>query len=297
MQTREKNFSHPEQYLWTDLPDALQRVAAAPRATPAVTLNLFIDQGYAVLPGGVTDAAVDLFLRDTERLFADPGSGILVEYWGPQGKRRDIARAELLNKPEAKVLDLHSRVPSSQALIFSKPLLGFLRDVFQDEPVAFQSLYFEYGSQQPVHNDTAFVPVDPSSLMVASWIALENIVADSGELFFYTCSQRVCEQVFANGGKAFDPSDPQAEQYSQTLESIARRFNLKRVLFRPRKGDALFWAADLFHGGEKTSSGHTRRSLVTHYCPLRASVPYARAAGKKPSSVVGGGYILSDLSP
>jgi hypothetical protein len=39
--------------------------------------------------------------------------------------------------------------------------------------------------------------------------------------------------------------------------------------FQPKKGDALFWHADLVHGGAKREQPElTRKSLVTHFCPL-----------------------------
>jgi hypothetical protein len=80
---------------------------------------------------------------------------------------------------------VHYHLPSSHDLIFSPSILKFLWDLFGEAPVAFQGLYFEYGSAQGAHNDTAFVYVEPASLFAASWIALEDIKPNTGELFYY----------------------------------------------------------------------------------------------------------------
>jgi ectoine hydroxylase-related dioxygenase (phytanoyl-CoA dioxygenase family) len=48
--------------------------------------------------------------------------------------------------------------------------------------LAFQSLYFRWGSRQDIHQDTVFVKVSSPMEMVASWVALEDIQTDSGEL-------------------------------------------------------------------------------------------------------------------
>lgn len=190
-------------------------------------------------------------------------------------------------------MDIHSHLPASHRLIFSPRILDFLRDVFQDDPVAFQTLYFEYGSTQGAHNDTAFVYVDPPYQFVASWIALEDIEPETGELFYYPRSNKIGDQIFATGGKAFDPKDEHAASYSKTLDEMMAAHGLERHTFVPKQRDVLFWSADLVHGGSEIIRRRTRRSLVTHYCPLRATVPYARHLGKKPVRTQEGGWIVS----
>lgn len=295
MYWQSRDFSQLENYLWTDLPDALARLDAETRATDRTILAHFVEQGYAILPHAVENAAVDRLLTDFAALLVDPANQVTVEYWRPdrRGKLRTVVRPEFLDKPEAKVLDLYAYLPSVHPVIFSPSLLAFMRDVFLDEPVAFQSLYFEYGSQQDAHNDTAYVPVDPPDHLVASWIALEDIGEGTGELFFFPRSHRMEEQRFINGRKAMDFSDPDRAIYSEVLKRMAHQRGSARTHFRPQKTDALFWAANLIHGGEKIKHHRTRRSIVTHYCPLKAVVPYARHLGKSPLRLPLGGYILS----
>jgi hypothetical protein len=71
LQKRAKDYSNPEQYLWTDRPDAHAVLASGQRwfarrwrTNHKTTLRQFIDQGYAVIPSAVSDSDVDRFLDD-----------------------------------------------------------------------------------------------------------------------------------------------------------------------------------------------------------------------------------------
>jgi len=293
MRLQPKDYSDPARYLWTDLPDASNALPQRARHTSIDALRRFIDEGYATIAGAVAKDAVLSFQTALYAGLERSDSGIMMTYWDARGKHHVPAEATLLGNHEAKVLDVHRHLDSSHELIFAPAVIGFLRDVFQDDPVAFQTLYFEYGSMQDAHNDTAFVYVDPPEHFVASWIALEDIAPETGELFYYPRSHKMGEQIFAHGGKAYDPADEHAGSYSAELERMAEASGLRRATFVPKQTDVLFWAADLIHGGSKPIQRRTRRSLVTHYCPLQSTVPYARHLGQTPRPAGGGGWILS----
>jgi ectoine hydroxylase-related dioxygenase (phytanoyl-CoA dioxygenase family) len=214
-------------------------------------------------------------------------------YWDNDGHHQAPAALDLLGETEAKVLDLHTRLDSAAQVVFAPAILDFLTDVFQGDAVAFQCLYFEYGSQQGCHQDTAFVYVTPPHQLVASWVALEDVVPGAGELFYYPGSQRLDDLIFAGGTKALRGGDPDAATYSAQLEGIASEAGLSRHLLHIAKGDALMWAADLMHGGAPIEARHTRRSLVTHYCPKSASVPYVAQSGKALRQVCERGWVVS----
>src|SRR6266516_4337125 len=67
----------------------------------------------------------------------------------------------------------------------------FVELIFGAPAIAFQSLYFEYGSQQGLHRDPMFVVTDPPSHLLASWVALEDITPDSGPLAYVPGSQHL----------------------------------------------------------------------------------------------------------
>jgi len=203
-----------------------------------------------------------------------PDSDIKMTYWDATGHHYAPAAADLLHHKEAKVLDLHTRLESARDLIFAPAILDFLTDIFQDDAVAFQSLYFENGSQQGCHQDTAFVYVEPPYQFAASWIALEDILPGTGELFYYPGSHRMDDLIFAQDTKALRPGDPDGPGYSASLEEILTAQGLHRELLHIPQGTALMWSADLVHGGAPIQTPHTRRSLVTHYAPKHAVIPY-----------------------
>jgi phytanoyl-CoA hydroxylase len=70
----------------------------------------------------------------------------------------------------------------ARSILFAPEILRFVNLVLERPALAFQSLYFRWGSRQDIHQDTAFVKVSSPMEMVASWVALEDIQTDSGEL-------------------------------------------------------------------------------------------------------------------
>jgi hypothetical protein len=294
MQRRAKNYAAVEQFLWSDLPDAADFIVhqGSRLRTPPEALSGWVENGYAILEGAVADGATNRFLTEVHAAIATPGSQLPMTYWDEEGHHYDKATPALLMKHEAKVLDLHTRLASAADLIFAPRILDFLRDIFQDDAVAFQSLYFEFGSQQGAHQDTAFVYTDPPYHFAASWIALEDAVPGAGELFYYPGSQRLDDLIFADGTKALRPGDPAGSSYSKDLEQIAVGEGLQRKLLHIRSGDALLWAADLIHGGAPIRNRHTRRSLVTHYCRKSATVPYVAANAREIRCVRSGAWVV-----
>lgn len=299
MQTRKKDYGNKDQFLWTDWPDAtaVMRSSQKKLATRPDVLAHFIEYGFAIVPKAVSPAAIDRFVADLNAAIDREDPNLPMTFWdtdenGAGIKYQEPVKRKNVGKNEAKILDVHVKVPSSQNLIFAPVILAFLNDVFRAEPVAFQTLYFENGSQQGAHQDTAFVYTDPAYHFVASWIALEDITPGSGELFYYPKSQKLDDLIFATGTKALRPGDPDGPQYSQLLEKVAEASGLKRQTFMPKRGDVLFWASDLIHGGEPRQFDKTRRSLVTHYCPRTAIIPYARHTGAKGTRLDSGGWVI-----
>jgi ectoine hydroxylase-related dioxygenase (phytanoyl-CoA dioxygenase family) len=289
-----KHYDVPSQYLWTDIPHAKSAVAEKIQSTDAADpLLSWIDNGYAILPSAAEDNLIDAFTTQVQTVLASGNQSVRMTYWDRDGHHLEAARAEKLSCTEAKVLDLHDHFDIASQLVFSARILDFLKVLFEDEVVAFQSLYFEYGSGQGAHQDTAFVLTEPPMHFAASTIALEDVSTGRGELFLYPGSQKLDDLIFDGGGKAFKQSDPDSNRYSTLLETAARASGLRRTPHLPAKGDVLLWAADLIHGGEPHSHVGTRRSLVTHYCPRGAIVPYVRHSGREPRQVGPGAWVVA----
>jgi ectoine hydroxylase-related dioxygenase (phytanoyl-CoA dioxygenase family) len=137
------------------------------------------------------------------------------------------------------------------------------------------------------------VYVDHPLEFVASWIALEDVQPGSGELIYYPGSHRLPDRIFAGGTKALRQGDPAADNYSGELTDRCVRAGLVETAFLPKRGDVLFWAADLAHGGAVRSSDRTRKSLVTHYCPIQRRPPYATWGITQKKILQGGHAVMS----
>jgi phytanoyl-CoA hydroxylase len=204
-----------------------------------------------------------------------------------------------LRKPGTKILDVHAYSEAAQRICFSDPLREFLERLFGETPLAFQTLHFEVGSTQAVHNDTAYVVVNEPKSLAASWVALEDIQEDSGELVYYPGSHRFEDYLYKPHRKHFVGAEDDNAKHDRHLSWIkekAAENGIKLESFRPKKGDALFWHADLCHGGGPIKdSTRTRRSLVTHYCPARCTPNYFRYVSRVEEQVKrkspAGGYI------
>ena len=272
--------------LWIDQLDAHRELEARARRDRRVAglqdkIAHFIDKGYVILEGAVPHAAIDAYLRDlsgsreaAERLLAS------VPVAGPQDKAViPLAQADL-EAPLTKVLDTYVHLPSARELVFAPPIAEFLRAVFDDDILAFQGLHFEKGSTQDIHQDTAYVVSEEPMKLCASWIALEDVVAGSGELIYYPGSHRLPDWLYSGEFKHYNHERDKHEEHLAHLRSLHERSaerGLKLESFLPKKGDALIWAADLAHGGSAIrDSSLTRRSLVTHYTPASTTPYYFR---------------------
>ena len=262
--------------LWTDRLDAraeLERRLARAQLTreQAGKLTFWMENGFWIEKGAVPEETLVALEHELARLAADRADPPLVELGG---------RYERLG-PEThghvKLVDAYARSRAALSAAFAPRVREFLRLVFEADALLFQSLSFERGSEQPVHQDTAYVVVTPPLAFAAAWIALEDVRAGSGELVYYPRSHRLEDHLFGGTNKNWnaqrDGLAAQEHFHAELLRRCAAR-GLAPATFLPARGDVLFWSADLAHGGSPiTDARLTRRSLVCHYCPAHAT-PY-----------------------
>jgi len=265
--------------LWLDREDAprlLRERLADGRLDDvrARQLSTFAEKGALVLPGAIPPPLVERILHDVNRAWSGRDPNLFVEHFDGATKRFSPAAPHLRGKP-AKLLDLHAVSEAVREAIFAPALVTFLRALFERPPLAFQSLSFETGTEQPMHQDTAFVRVRPAMEFVGSWIALEDIDPRSGPFEYYEGSHRFDDFPFPGGDKHMPPDWAGEQSYLAWLHDQAARRGLTRTAHHPRKGDVIVWHADLAHGGSlRRDPTATRRSLVTHYCPIDAEPAY-----------------------
>ena len=258
--------------LWTDRLDAERVLGEKERAggidpADAELLRSWMADGFVVLPSAVPADVVDAIDAEVDAIWERADASFRIEI----GERRFALEPALRREPY-KLLDLCARSQAALTAACAAPIQRFLRLVFEREPLLFQSLSFEWGSSQPIHQDSTYVVVSSPLELAAAWIALQDVSAGSGELEYYVGSHRLPDFVFPGGTRSYHPElhdDALHASYLDGLHARARAAGLERRSFTPRKGDVLIWSADLAHGGAAVlDPGRTRKSLVCHYCPL-----------------------------
>jgi phytanoyl-CoA hydroxylase len=259
--------------LWIDKEGALEKGMATIPHDLQDNFKEFMEKGYTIFKGVVDEDTVDQIVKDTHQIYSEPNNYILKN----QGKYLDPNSLEALGMAD-RVVDLYGVSEAARKTIFSSPALRFLGFIFGEAPIATQSISFEYGSQQALHQDTAYVISNNPLSLAATWLALEDITPGSGELSYYPGSHRFDHFLFSGKYKSWNPARDSQEQHQQFLKNIhttAGEKGIEQEFFVAKKGDVLVWHADLAHGGSKiTVPSVTRQSLVTHFVPFSVKATY-----------------------
>ncbi len=257
--------------LWPDLTDAEARLEGKRTLglmtdSEARLFRHWMEKGYVVLEHAVDTERIDHMLEDLEDAWTKERGGLELEVFGPQG-RRFVPIAPAWRGVPHKILDFHGHSAPARDVLFAPALRRFLELLFERSPMAFQSLFFSWGTEQDMHQDTAYVLLRSPMEFVGCWIALEDVRPGSGELQYYEGSHRIPEFLWFGRSRA-KPYDYEDEaDFLRWMHDKPRELGLPLARFRPKKGDALLWHADLVHGGAERTSDATRLSLVTHFCP------------------------------
>lgn len=151
-----------------------------------------------------------------------------------------------------------------RAIALAPRVLRVLRQLYDREPLPFQTLNFPIGTEQKVHSDIIHFHSDPPSYMCGVWIALEDIDLQNGPLVYYPGSHKLPEvnmETVAPG-----PGPEHYHLYESHIEKLVAERGLTPHYAILKKGQALIWAANLLHGGSvHRDKSRTRCSQVTHY--------------------------------
>jgi phytanoyl-CoA hydroxylase len=278
--------------LWVDQANALDVLEGRLdlgmiNESDAAALRTFIRDGYAIfeqaIPVGIVDAAREALEfaydgKDSQQRFECLALGHQFTTWIPE-----------LKEHSAKAVEIHTRSEAIRDCMFAPVIGRFLNLIFERRAMASQTLGFYRGSGQGPHQDSAYVSYSLNKQFAASWVALEDAHAGAGELFYYPGSQNAPD--FLYGGRyknisdakrsAHDWSGAEIQHHVNSLPNTVAKLGCLEKTFIPKKGDALIWAADLVHGGKPISTSQTRKSLVTHYCPVDVAPLYFEDAHRK----------------
>ena len=288
--------------LWVDRRDA-HEILEARRARGEVTdadaevLAHYIDYGYVVFPHATDESLIDDYLGFFERTWDASPNPLYLHH-----KRQVVPMERKYRDLVAKVSDVHSYYPRSGELIFPAPVLRFLTQIYERPPVVFQTMTMRKGSEEGLHIDTGPLSLTEPMTMAASWVALEDVQARSGEFIYVPGSHRAPECLHYGTDKAHGGND---EEYDKVLKSAlqwSHEQGFKTETFMAKKGDVLIWHADLLHGGALIEDqSRTRKSLVAHFMPLGVMPTFFSCAEVRALPYPGGGYctdrLLYDTTP
>jgi len=240
----------------------------------ACAIRNFERDGFLILEGAAPDDDLVRFETAISTAFRNGHENLISQLPGSGSPQPVIAG---MNRRGTRIVDSFAVLPSALDLLCNPKLNRFMRCVFDEQPLLFQSISFDMGSSQGIHQDTGYVVVNRPMEMLACWIALENVRPGSGELQYIVGSHRLPEFAFGGTRKHWNSQEDGIEAHEQWFKRIldeSRRRNFPTRSFMAKRGDILIWHADLAHGGAPiTNPELTRKSLVGHYCPVSAE-PY-----------------------
>lgn len=163
-----------------------------------------------------------------------------------------------------RVQDAWKRSHAVYEVATAPKVLSILKELYEREPLPFQTLNYPYGTEQEVHSDTIHFNSIPAGYMCGVWIALEDIDGDNGPLMYYPGSHKLPEYTMADVG--VPAKDEYYADYERFIRSVIQNQGLTPVYATLKKGWALLWASNLLHGGSvHRDKTRTRHSQVTHF--------------------------------
>lgn len=226
-------------------------------------------RGYLVLSRFFRPAEIDAVNAVVREGIANPSSfgnaTIDVLHGQLIGKRLRAAEAptQAFTGP-IKINDLFLDRNEIRRLALNDRLTRIVAQLLDGAPAICNSLNFIWGSQQPAHFDSWYMPPPVENKMVVSSICLEDVHADAGPLVYFPGTHRLAPYKFSHGGiHAVESEMPACRAY---LDQELTRTNAKEEIFLGKKGDVFLWHGQLLHGGDNIKdASRTRRTLVTHY--------------------------------
>lgn len=230
------------------LPEIQRKAAAVADPDLARLQDQFEASGFCVLPGFFSPDQIETVNQEIDRLVRS-------------GKKAFAHRHKLM-------FAIHHS-DYIRELGQSPRLQRILDALLGDEAVLFQSINFDYGSEQATHSDSIHMSTYPLGGLIAIWVALEDVGAEQGPLHYYPGSHRLPyyrNEDYGNAGTAFRLGNKGYAAYEAFIAEKIQEAGFSKETFLAKKGDVLIWHANLFHGGNPHRNlSQTRKSMVMHY--------------------------------
>lgn len=212
------------------------------------SLNDFDSTGYAILEGFLSDSEIDEINSEISSMISD-------------------GRLKLENVN--KYMFAINKSKKIRGQWDSEEFLELVSQLMKGNSTLFQSINFQHGSEQDSHSDSIHMTTFPLGGLLGVWIALEDIEDDNGPLHYYPGSHKLpyyLNKDYGNEGSRFLLGGKGYGAYEKMIQEKLEGTDFQKKIFKAKKGDVLFWHANLIHGGEPHSNkSKTRKSMVLHY--------------------------------
>lgn len=202
-----------------------------------------------------------------------------------------------------RLQDAWRRFETVKNIATNQQVRRLLNFAYGRRPIPFQTLNFTVGTQQRTHSDTIHFDSFPHNFMCGVWVAYEDTDEANGALHYFPGSHKLPAQRledFNLPAGNYVTRNSIGKRYEEAMAGYIAEQDLKKAVLPLRKGQALVWTANLFHGGEPIlDKARTRYSQVTHYyfdqClytqPLWSDLHGGRIMYKKIYDIAEGRYV------
>ena len=232
-----------------------------------------IEKGYTVVKGGVskdqcaqTLAAFHKLERNNEEIFAE---------------NRD-ARGHY-----PRIVNLHCMMPELVKLFTKNPVWLQVQDVLFGAPTClYTSLFYEVGSQQPLHRDTPVFTTRPEYLYFGTTVYLEPAndengcleLLEGGHLMPELDREAMALRRYGSLENIPNQDNDMWSEYQDAVVAEGLRLGIPKKRLHVEAGDSLIWHPQLPHGGSPIKDAQrTRFSLVMHTTPVGTAVYHQNA--------------------
>ncbi|MEF3303679.1 phytanoyl-CoA dioxygenase family protein [Paenibacillus sp. GYB003] len=210
----------------------------------------FEEEGYLLVKGLFDSNDVETI----ERTFEEIGNQTIPGHFVPDLN----ADASDPLKRYPRVMHPHRFNETAKAYMLHQPVMDVLRDLFGEEPLAAQSMFYYKppGSRgQALHQDNFYLKVEPGNC-IAAWTAIDVVDEENGGLLVVPKTN------------TFDIVCPDEADRNEsfTTHYVKPPKDRKAIPVAMDKGDVLFFNGNLIHGSYRNKSkDRFRRSFICHY--------------------------------